>query len=712
MMKSLYTPFDTFVFRTPLFPFNSLNENADMHSDVFREAIFLASPELFEGNNSSDPKKKDKFELSLTKYYQRARTRCTPFGLFAGCSVGELGDETQVELEPIGQYRRCTRLDMQYLCALIQEIERMPEIRRQLTYYPNDSLYKIGGKYRYIRYRYQKAQRLHEVISLEIDEPLETLLAEAIDGTTIQKLIQSLVTDDITAEEAEAYVNEVIDSQVLKSDLDPCVVGDDVLGTLIEKLSRLGETNILTSLYRIQSLLSCIDAQPVGTTLPLYAEITDLVKKIGVGYEAKYLFQTDMFKPVYTAQISKNTTERLADLICFLSKITVPGEVQTLSDFARAFQERYEEREVPLAEVLDRELGIGYPREANDSGDVSPLVNDLGIPAQRGYITEIRQTPLDKVLFRKYVDCIKYGNNTVQLSDADFKDFSFEHQLPDTISVMCSILNSEQLYVSSMGGSCGANILGRFCHLDQGIGEFVKEVADFEQKSNPDILCVEISHLPESRIGNIASRPAFREYTLHYLSNCSHVESDIPVSDLMLSVRRGRLYLRSVKYNKEVLPRLTCAHNYSLSPIPVYRFLADMQYQGKTGGLRCSWNGPVAEMEYQPRIQYKDIILSRQQWKVKPEEVAGFEKLSDEALINNIKSLMAKRKLPDRVIVPDADNELYLDLSDIKSLRLLLSLISKRKGIVLEEFLFDPANAVVCQGSNRYTNEMIFVFHK
>ncbi len=38
---------------------------------------------------------------------------------------------------------------MQYLCALIQEIERDPNVREQLVYYPNDSLYEIGGKYRY-----------------------------------------------------------------------------------------------------------------------------------------------------------------------------------------------------------------------------------------------------------------------------------------------------------------------------------------------------------------------------------------------------------------------------------------------------------------------------------------------------------------------------------------------------------------------------------
>lgn len=711
-MKTSYLSFDSFVIRTPLFPFNSDDEYADIKSDVFREAIFLASPELYEGNNSSDEKKKEKFELSLMKYYQRARSRCTPFGLFAGCSVGTLDNETDVRLYPILQYQRCTRLDMQYLCALIQRIEKLPEVRRQITYYPNDSIYKIGGKYRYIEYHYQQAQRLHEVVSLEIDDPLEIILATAHRGTTMQNLIQTLVAEGFGREDAESYLNEIIDAQVLKSDLDPSVVGEDVLGTLIRKLSLLKNIKVLGILQRIQSILSDLDSQPVGSTIPLYPKITELIKKTDTGFEAKFLFQTDMFKPTYTAKVSKTTVERLSGLINFLSRITAPRDIPALSDFMSAFQERYGEQEVPLAEALDRELGIGYATENGNNGDVSPLLKGLNIPGRVDYYTVIRQSPLDKVLLRKFIECINTRKDTVQLSDDDFEGFSFEHHLPDTFTVMCSVINQTQLYVSNIGGSCGANLLSRFSHSDKKIAKLVEKITEFEQKCNPDVIYAEISHLPESRIGNIVSRPVLRNYTLHYLSNCSHDETDISITDLMLSIRKARLYLRSKKYNKEVFPRLTCAHNYSLSPIPVYRFLSDIQFQGKTGGFRCGWNAPLTEMDYLPRIQYKDIIIARQQWKVSSHEVEGFESLSDDDLIKNIQSLMEKRRMPSRVVVPDADNELYLDLSKIKCIRLFLSLISKRKQLVLEEFLFQPDSAVVCQENNKFTNEMIFVFHK
>lgn len=303
-MKPTFIPFPDFVFRTPLFPLDAPAEDTTL-SPEFREALYLASPELYEGCVSKDRKKQTKFERSVLKYRHRAMTRCTPFGLFAGCSTGKIADSTSIELPATTDNKRRTRLDMQYLCALIQEIERDPNVRKQLVYYPNDSLYEIGGKYRYVEYRYKKSQRQHTVASLEIDEALATLLNTAADGATIEQLVQALVDDEITTEQAHEYVIETIASQVLKSELDPCVVGEDVLDTLIDKLSRLQNVPILQPLRQIQELLNRIDAQPVGTTLPLYDEILSTVKNIGVGYEPKYLFQTDMFKPVHRAQVDE-----------------------------------------------------------------------------------------------------------------------------------------------------------------------------------------------------------------------------------------------------------------------------------------------------------------------------------------------------------------------------------------------------------------------
>lgn len=50
-MKELtpYRPFDRFIFRTPLFPFDLLNKEEElMNNKAFAEAALIASPELSE----------------------------------------------------------------------------------------------------------------------------------------------------------------------------------------------------------------------------------------------------------------------------------------------------------------------------------------------------------------------------------------------------------------------------------------------------------------------------------------------------------------------------------------------------------------------------------------------------------------------------------------------------------------------------------------
>jgi hypothetical protein len=49
-------------------------------------------------------------------------SRCTPFGLFAGCTVGITADETNIILGSPENFKRFTQFDMQFWVALLQEL--------------------------------------------------------------------------------------------------------------------------------------------------------------------------------------------------------------------------------------------------------------------------------------------------------------------------------------------------------------------------------------------------------------------------------------------------------------------------------------------------------------------------------------------------------------------------------------------------------------
>ena len=72
-------------------------------------------------------------------------SRYTPFSLFAGCSIGEFGEATNITLLPHVKNKRQTHFDMNFLVAFSQKLFREPHIKKQLLWYPNRSLYRIGS---------------------------------------------------------------------------------------------------------------------------------------------------------------------------------------------------------------------------------------------------------------------------------------------------------------------------------------------------------------------------------------------------------------------------------------------------------------------------------------------------------------------------------------------------------------------------------------
>ena len=152
--------------------------------------------------------------------------------------------------------------------------------------------------------------------------------------------------------------------------------------------------------------------------------------------------------------------------------------------------------------------------------------------------------------------------------------------------------------------------------------DFVAEIVRHDEKGKTDSVYAEIVHLPEARIGNILFRPVLRQYEIPYLAGSILArEHQIPVSDMYISVRNGRIFLRSGKLNKEVIPRLSTAHNFSYNSLPIYHFLCDMQNQGLRGGLYFSWPQILQNEQYLPRVTYKNVIFSLARWIVKKEHI-------------------------------------------------------------------------------------------
>ncbi len=222
-------------------------------------------------------------------------TRCTPFGLFAGCSAGNFASSSSLEVPPPEYYKRQTRYDMHFLVSFSSYLSNKKKIKDQIKFYPNSTIYKIGKRYRYVEYTYVEKRRQHSLESVVHSPYLEKILKISNKGATVETLVKKMTELGIDKPEALRFISELISNQILIGDLEPSVTGQDSLEELRLKLSELDNTEEQLVLVKgMQLRLDVIDQQ-LGNRINKYLSIKELFSSLGIPYELKYLFQTDLY---------------------------------------------------------------------------------------------------------------------------------------------------------------------------------------------------------------------------------------------------------------------------------------------------------------------------------------------------------------------------------------------------------------------------------
>lgn len=714
------------VLRTPRFPFTGNIDEATIRSltgnRLFMEAIYLASPVLYDeclkwnAGQLTDKKPVQKLRRSLVKYFSRMSSRCTPFGLFSGCNVVPWGDAaTNITLNN-NRIKRHTRFDMHYLCALSQKLATLPGIKDHLRYYPNNSHYRLGDERRYVEYRYVNGRRLHQITAVSDESYLRKILQAAENGITIEEAAALLVNDEITTDDALAFVEELLEAQLLVSEMEPAITGEEFIYQVIAVLERIYQENhneglreIIDTLQQANRMLQEIDQQ-ADNTASVYRAIQQCLDKLEVPYEESKLFQTDIIKESVEAVVSTALQHQLLSALSLLNKMTLVRTQENLQSFIRRYYERYEDREMPLLEVLDNESGIGYVE--SNAENHSPLVEDLWLPNHKDSEGTIRWGLVEKFLVNKINKAYETGAYTIDIQESELKLFTNDKwdDLPPSMAVLFRMIDARNntVLLEMASGSSAANLLGRFAHADPAIHEMVLDITKAEQQHQPDIIYAEVIHLPESRVGNILLHPAFREYEIPYLAQSSlDKEHQIDLRDLYISVKNGRVILRSKRLNKQIIPRLSTAHNYSMMALPVYHFLCDLQCQQLRPGLNFSWGGCTFQYKFLPRVTNGNTILQPASWRLLRSDFEHLLKTPEEKLSEALQAFRKEWHLPRYIVLADGDNELLVDLEDLIMVQTWLDTVRERPGMELKEFFYPEHTAVTDLNNTVYCNQLV-----
>ena len=684
-----------------------------------REALFIGSPNIYsaltmweKGEAFQTDEELINLKGSLYKYASRLSNRCTPFGMFSTVAAVDITGKAKLDVAA-SDFGRYTKFDMYFLGSFLPILTKESAVRETLIYTPNNSLYTVFDKFRYVEYYFKDNVRFHKISEVEINDYLKIILEKSKEGVTLSQLVPLLLTDEISEKDAYEFLYTLVDSQFLISELEFTITGGDyfekLIATFSEERFRFHEGDvILTLLNQLKEKINVLDKNSINDPSN-YIEIHNLLEKEINSVEIAKLFQVDSFRTFKDGSLSFKTLKTLRPAITALNKLNQLNENANLSEFKKKFRERYEEYEQPLIKVLDPDIGLGY---GNHSGAKTPLIDELTIRPNYSKNRQIHLNPKNSFLLKKLIHATKNGLESIELTDEEINKYEEDERLyPDSFSVFFNAFNEdgiEKVHLKSVSGPSANMLIGRFSHLDTKIESLCNEITTVEEQLNEDKIIAEIVHLPQARTGNILYRGFQRKYEIPFLGNASVAkENQIQVDDLYISVtNQMKIILRSKRLNKEIVPRLSNAHNFAANALPVYHFLCDLQNQESTG-IGFSWGALQNDFDFLPRITYKDVVFSKATWNITKSEIDIILANNEKNCVSVVRQFQKDRNIPNIVNFTQGDNEVIINFENELSCRVFFLMLKGERFVQLTEFLFKEDSI-----TTNYTNEIVVSAHR
>ncbi|MEM6994414.1 MAG: lantibiotic dehydratase [Myxococcota bacterium] len=588
---------------------------------VVQEALYLAAPGLLQSvgawRRDPDSKSGRAIERTLVRYLARMSTRCTPFGLFSGLTVGTLASQTRASLG--SERRRFVVLDAELLSAVARNAasDRASWARTRL--FTNSTVNETGAALRFVR-RLPGDARRAEFTSAARDPILDAVLDRARTGATGGELVATVTTAEPDAEpdEATAYIRELEASGLLVSELEPPLTGRLPTLELAETLRRV-ESPLGESLSTAERALRSLDPVPLGAALDPYDRIRDDMQSV-LGEPARHVFHAQLHTEG-DIELGEDVTSRLLRTVDALRSAFPPPD--PLAAFRDKFEARYgRDRFVSLSEALDEDSGIGFGAHG---ADPSALLRQIPLPLSMAGGRGRPTLAVRPAAVRTWARAMERGTTEVAVTSSELRRWTPAAQSAPPARQSFAVFftlgraeasdEAEIVFKGTHGPSAIANA-GRFAHAHPAVQRLVRAHAAKEQEGL-DAVLAEVVHLPSERLRNVTGRPVLRDYEIPCLARSgAPVERQIPISDLQVGVVNDRIELRSRSLDKRVIPRLASAHNSPNSPVPTYRFLGALELHDACMATAWRWGDLGQIASFLPRVRLDGVVVAKARWRV------------------------------------------------------------------------------------------------
>jgi len=695
---------DVLILRTPLLPFKTLKESARDGDALIKKywdnvyvknGILLSSYDFYlevenylrDGEVSATKKKK--IQETFFKYFNRMCARCTPFGLFSSVTpiyVREMGNMPG-EYDENRTYA-VVKLHAQLLSELVPFVTRA--FRYKSRFKANGSLSRKENKFIVSTSEKLKNRIIYTTREIESNEIIEFLFKTKGEVFDYNGLTRLLFSNFPFYSEGD-----------VKNFIDDCI-DQDIMVNAVSTTGRGKKTNHEVICEEIMRLYSLYESSPelkslidmFRTTDRLKArssfkssvdEIISTLKNLNIPYDRNRIIFVNSYKEgwldlgISGIELSTTIMEAMAVSAHFLPH---QSSDSWFEDFKDRFVSMFGDAMVSFQTVFDPITGLNYPLFNQKKTEKEILLTELRFNRQTN--TDVTVKRKKDFFHEKHLDCLVHGEEELIITDDDL--LGRQPVLPNlsyTFSMLASIVQDPDkrdlkpyIHLKNVSGGSALGYIGRFSGLNEKIHDLCQEISRFEEETSGDVINAEITHIPDSTIGDILFHSPFHKYEIPYLVN-SHTDPAfiIDTSDLLLGVQDERFVIYSKKHRKYVNPILANAYNFSLNEHPAFMFLCDYQHRKSLFTPNISLGHWAASVPFLPRVRYKNVIFSPKTWVIDLQKL-----LIDKDKTKNIYEHLTWHysNIPKQIQIGHADQLLHIDFNDAPSRDLFASFCDRQ----------------------------------
>ncbi|TQK44779.1 thiopeptide-type bacteriocin biosynthesis protein [Streptomyces sp. SLBN-118] len=593
----------------------------------FATAVTSASPDLTRrvnqicaGQSLPDPDVR-RTVLSVLRYLLRARTRATPFGLFAGVAAARIGAAPALRVGT--GHQAAARPDAAWTTALIDRFEEHSGLRPHLMLLTSNLTVEYDG-YVVIEHRPRGArdggpEHVQIRMTVPVREALDSARTPILWSDLTAKLSASFPTAPLAA--IEKLLASLVRQRFLITSLRPAMTVTDPLAALLKHAQHLAPAES--------------------------AELRDAPKPA-----LDLRVDWDLVVPETVAKEAAAAAKAL-------TRLAPRAALTGWTEWHSRFLERYGPRAVvPVVDAVDV---LGYPSGylgATTAQAPSPLPD-----RDSRLITLAHAAGMRRRL-------------EVQLDDAELEELAATdpgHPVQPSTEVTVRIHAAgvpalEQgeftLHVVGVARSAGATTGRLLGLLDAEDRHRMTEVYAQLPGVHRDALVAQISSTPlYVRAENVARAPRATELVISLGDYQDSDTSLVPVTDLAVTADAERLHLVSLSRRRPVHTLLLNAVDLGHHTHPLARFLIEAPVALAVPCTGFMWGSAASNLSFLPALRYGRTILSPARWLLTSDDLPGASApwpQWDEALTQWRRDV----HLPERVYLSEADQCMALDLAE------------------------------------------------